>query len=249
MNSLLHKSVTAYGTFFSLSNDERIGWTLRNGMVWDKEKIDRTEEYLKKDSIVIDIGANIGTHTIPYARTLQTLGTNGIVYGFEPQAVIYDILQQNIKINELSNVVVERCVLGHENRTVSLSNKVSDGKSKGDLLSYDTNKPVNYGGIEIGKGGEDIEMKTLDSYNLNNISFIKIDTEGSENLVIYGARETITRNRPVIVYEYKKTLSKAMIKSMKIPKHIVDFDIIDYLTYQLNYKQPIKIKRDYLLLP
>ncbi len=49
--------------------------------------------------------------------------------------------------------------------------------------------------------GESVEMVTLDSFNLDNVSFIKIDVEGHEIEVLKGARATLERNKPVMVIE------------------------------------------------
>jgi FkbM family methyltransferase len=247
MDIYLNRSENRNGIYYSLKNDERIGWSLQKGLVWDGDKIDKISKYIRKDSVVIDVGANIGTHTIPYVKHV---GDNGMVYSFEPQRIIHDILVKNINVNNVSNNVrVFKEALGHTEMSVSMSDKVSDGTSKGKLLSYKSNDLVNYGGIELGNHGEEVNMKTLDSFNLDNVSFIKIDVEGAEKLVIYGAKETIRRNRPVILYEYKKDLSKKMINAMNIPKGVVKFDILDFCVNELKYKKPKKMLRDYLLIP
>jgi FkbM family methyltransferase len=246
MDKYLHRSDNINGIFYSLKNDERIGWSLQNDIVWDGAKINEISKYIKKDTMAIDIGANIGTHSIPYSKLV---GKNGIVCSYEPQSVIYNILNRNLQVNNVSNVRAFKCALGHTEMKVSMSNTVSDGKSKGKLLSYKSLDPINYGGIELGNHGENTEMRTLDSFNFDNVSFIKIDVEGCEKLVIYGGKETIRKNMPVILYEYKKQLTKDMIKVMKIPKSIVKFDIIDFCVNELGYQQPRKMLRDFLLLP
>lgn len=42
--------------------------------------------------------------------------------------------------------------------------------------------------MNLGKGGEEVQSRTLDSYNLNNVSLIKIDAQGAEQLVLYGGQ-------------------------------------------------------------
>ncbi len=64
-----------------------------------------------------------------------------------------------------------------------------------------TNQKVNYGGMSLGHDGELTQARAIDSLGLGNISFIKIDVQGSEKMVIYGARETIKRCLPVVNYE------------------------------------------------
>ena len=48
-----------------------------------------------------------------------------------------------------------------------------------------------------------VELKKLDDYEYNNVDFIKIDVEGFENQVVLGAKETLIRNKPIIIVEQK----------------------------------------------
>lgn len=59
----------------------------------------------------------------------------------------------------------------------------------------------NYGGLELGAGGEPVNMVSLDTMGLTGVSLLRIDAEGAEALVLYGAQELIRNQRPVISYE------------------------------------------------
>jgi hypothetical protein len=59
----------------------------------------------------------------------------------------------------------------------------------------------NEGDTSIGYGGDDVEMVTLDSLHLENVSLIKMDIEYYEDKALQGARKTILRNKPVIILE------------------------------------------------
>ncbi len=61
--------------------------------------------------------------------------------------------------------------------------------------------PGSEGSTNIGHGGDVAEMRTLDSFNFTNVSFMKIDVERSEKQVIDGIVQTILRNKPVIIIE------------------------------------------------
>ena len=105
----------------------------------------------------------------------------------------------------------------------------------------------------MGLGGEMITMRTLDSFNFENISFLKIDVEGCEKLVLYGAKQLIKKNRPYILFETKKNISNEMKQIMEIPQKVLDFDIFKYCKL-LDYRGVVPIKtnnniNDYLLLP
>ncbi len=244
MNNNISNYNTEFGNFWILNNDQWIGKTIKTGKAWDSDKIKYIiHKFIKKDSNILDIGANIGTHSIPYSKV------SNHVYAFEPQTNIFELLNKNILSNNINNITPYKMAIGHNENIVSISNKVSDGISKGNLIDYNTNKEVNYGGIELGIGGERVDMKTIDSFNFENIGFIKIDVEGCEKLVIYGARNTIEKYRPVVLYEDKKPISNEMKKIMNIPDNILNFDILGYFKNDLKYKNIEKIKNDYLLIP
>jgi FkbM family methyltransferase len=239
------------GKFHIFKNDQWIGETLSRGDVWNPNILDIIFQHISKNKNIIDVGAHIGTHTIPYANFIDK---NMKVYSFEAQKPIYSLLLKNIEENNVNNVIAHNYAIGHVNNIdVTLTNKVLDGKSKNHTLEYNTDKKINYGGITLGIGGEKITMRTLDSFQLDNISFIKIDVEGCEKMVLYGARELIKTNKPYILFETKKDISKEMKKIMNIPKEVLEFDIFKYCK-SLNYigVNPIKTNNnynDFLLIP
>ena len=140
------------------------------------------EEYSKVGSVVIDVGAHIGVHTITMSKKI---GPEGAVIAFEPQKKIYLEQLQNLKFNNCTNVISICKAIGETAKIVQMT-KVD---------------PSNEGGTGIGEGGDYVEMIPLDSLNLTNVSLIKIDVEDYEFFTLIGARETILRNKPVIVFE------------------------------------------------
>ena len=85
--------------------------------------------------------------------------------------------------------------------------------------------PSNLGGVAIGEGGEGgIQMKTIDSMNLDSLNFLKIDVEGAEPYVIEGAKKTIAKYKPIILYENNwKKENEYMKKLMGEPIEIKEF--------------------------
>jgi hypothetical protein len=64
--------------------------------------------------------------------------------------------------------------------------------------------------IETGDG--DIQCRTLDSFGLTNLDFVKIDVDGSEIPLLNGARKTLTQNTPVINIEMKRDKRPGTVK-------------------------------------
>jgi FkbM family methyltransferase len=240
--------VTELGKFYILENDQWIGRVIKEGAAWDSDKIKKLLKYIDPEKNVIDVGANIGTYAIPFAKHINAEKCK--VYCFEPQTVIFNLLDKNVLLNDITNIKTYHEAVGHlDDYTVTISNSVSDGISKGKKLKYNTNNIINYGGIELGLGGEKIQMNTLDSYNFENIGFIKIDVEGCEKLVLYGGLELIKREKPVILFENKKQISNEMRKLFPIDKKIEKFDILNYCKNTLKYKKILYFNKDILIIP
>jgi FkbM family methyltransferase len=155
---------------------------LKDGVYWEGTIGNLIKKYVKEGSTAVDVGAHIGIHTIAMSRKA---GPQGQVVAFEPQKKMYAEQLLNLKINHCNNVVSIPKALGESSKTIQMNPR----------------NPVNEGGTSIGEGGDFVEMITLDSLNLQNVSLIKVDVEHYEYFVFKGAKETILRNRPVIIFE------------------------------------------------
>jgi FkbM family methyltransferase len=127
---------------------------------------------------VVDIGSNVGNH----AYFFKNICNADQVLCFEPLPANIALLQQNC-----SNCEIHTVGLSSESKTgyIEMINSLED----------------NSGTARVGSGGIEILLKTLDSYNLENVTFIKVDVEGHELEVIKGASETINRNKPDLLIE------------------------------------------------
>lgn len=205
---------TKYGKVITLDNDVEFVRNLSQGKVFEEDLIiGKIIPYINniENIVILDIGAHIGSHSIIYSNVLK----NPVIYAFEPQKIIYQILSNNIKNNSIKNVKVFNNAVGHKNCLTTLSKKLYDGYDCD--IEYFIDKPFNYGGIQLGIGGEKIEMITLDSLNLEKCDFIKMDVEGAESLVILGGINTIKKFRPIIFFESTdKKVNSEMIELFNI---------------------------------
>ncbi len=140
---------------------------------------------LPRNSVALDIGANIGNHSVFFSRHFDR------VVAFEPNPMVAAVLYSNtIGLRRTIDVVP----LG-----------LSDAPGKVFLEICEK----NLGGSWIRDTPSDntieIEVKTLDSIvqelALDKVSFIKIDVEGYEDKVIAGAEKLLRSSRPIIVFE------------------------------------------------
>lgn len=174
--------VESLGEFYIDDPNDLIKAWLVRGLRWEKHLVELFPRYVKPGSTVIDAGAHIGTHTLALA---QLAGPEGRVYAFEPQRKLYRELVYNMRLNNAANVVPLRFALGERAGVIEMAPATAG----------------NEGGTQVGVGGDRVELRSLDSFNFRNVSFVKIDVEGFEDQVLDGARQTIQRNRPAILIE------------------------------------------------
>lgn len=127
----------------------------------------------------LDIGSYVGTHTIFFSKVV---GAKNVI-SFEPNKKSFKNLEHNIKLNDIKNVELYNVAL-------------SDSDGYGNLKIENKRKIMhNWGAyhIERDNNGE-IPIKTLDFYNFDNISFIKIDAEGEELNILKGATKLLKSN-------------------------------------------------------
>eukprot|EP00798_Chlamydomonas_sp_ICE-L_P017986 gene17986-24398_t len=178
--------------FFVPNNDEFVGREICESGNFQEFLIKAFLHYIRPGSTVIDAGSNIGSYAVHFA---YKTGPAGKVYAFEPQPMVYQLMLANAVFCGSGNIEAHQAALGFKTGEASMGAKLPDGVSQGQSFE-DAQKEgtkINYGGRSLGGGGEVVPMRTLDSYNISNLSFIKTDVQGSENLLIWGARETILR--------------------------------------------------------
>ncbi len=175
-------SVPHQGTFYIDTRNDVIKACLSVGRPWEPQTDQVISRYTKPDSIALDIGAHIGTHTLALSKAV---GPNGLVIAFEPQKKIYRELCMNLRLNSCGNVIPVRCALGNGHGEVGMEMP----------LQY------NEGGTYVGSGPDRVSLTRLDDFHLHNISFIKMDVENYEDFVLAGGADTIAQSKPVIFLE------------------------------------------------
>jgi FkbM family methyltransferase len=143
--------------------------------------------FCEKDKTAIDIGAAMGCYSYFMAKFSKD------VIAFEPNPCLW---------GHLHSLLGPRAHL----EEVALSNRLSEATMRvvRDNSGFSTIEEKNK--LEAAGSSSDITSmtvttRTLDSFNLCNISLIKIDVEGHEEAVIQGAQDTIARNRPFLIIE------------------------------------------------
>jgi len=198
-----------------------VGNQLLNLSSFDQDEIDFAIALINKrrlhygDGVLaIDCGANIGVHTVEWARFMYGWGS---VISFEPQEKVYYALAGNIAINNCFNVSAKNCAVGSKCGSISIPN-----------INYYV--PSSYGSLElieksnnefIGQSVDysnyyDVPLVSIDSLNLKRIDFLKIDVEGMENEVLIGSQESIDKFKPIIIIENLKSDAFELNKKLNI---------------------------------
>ena len=150
----------------------------RRNTFYEYSILEKWLPYMRHSKIILDIGANLGNHTLFWAKNTDYLA----IYAFEPYQVSYERLRDNIANNHLSNVFPLNYGVGERN-----------GYSKVVNFSED-----NYGATTLDtviRDSGDVRIISIDAFvseqGLENVDFVKIDTEGFEESVLSGMKQVI----------------------------------------------------------
>ena len=169
------------------------------GLFFEITLLEFSKLYIGKGTTVLDVGANVGFHSIEF---LKYLNNTGKVIAIEP----IEHLAQNLRRLENANFKVHCCAVG---------------KRKGEQPFHEIEELNGWSGLR--KRGDtpeglrsrvyNVQVATLDSLVMqedNRVSFIKLDLEGGEFDALLGARNLLARDKPVIVFENALNESAAL---------------------------------------
>ncbi len=191
------------GRYMTFRTDVGIGQTLRSKGAFEPHlaKIASMVYRQRGGGMLVDIGANIGTFCIPVARE-----TGCEVHAFDAQRIVSQLLAGNLALNGIASGHVHHVALGapgHPQRLrVALPNYASDGNFGAFSTQEDIYRSVS--ATRMGDSGEteEVQMRTLDSYALEDVFLVKVDVEGAELEVLQGAKETLREsNFPPLIFE------------------------------------------------
>lgn len=162
-------------------------------------RVSEIKRIVGKGNTVIDIGANIGYFTVLLANLV---GTQGKVYAFEPDPRNFQLLKRTVERNGWSHVMVEQKAVSDKAGEFTLY--------QGREWTGNSLVPNEY--VSTTK----VQVVTLDEFlpYEHDVSFIKIDTDGSEPLAITGMAKLIKRSRNIhVLTEYEPGNVKRYLSS------------------------------------
>lgn len=188
--------VTRDGLRWSLDLSEGIDFALYLG-VFERSTVAACKRYVKSGATVLDIGANIGAHTLQLAKLV---GPAGHVHAFEPTDYAFRKLQMNLELNPglVSCVTTEQAFLGDSTETVPIAEIYSSWPLEADGPVHDKH---------LGRAESTAHARAfkLDDYiklnGINHVEAVKMDVDGFECHVLGGASNLLAELKPVIVME------------------------------------------------
>jgi FkbM family methyltransferase len=156
--------------------------------------------FLKKDSIAIDLGANIGWYTLSMAARLHELG-GGAIYAFEPQPDIFENLIRSIVDSGFGGIV-----RAHDFAITDKAQIINMRRSETNMgggYIWNATDGATFGGLRT------MSFDALPPFS-KKVDFVKMDIEGAEPLFVRGGRQFLAHHRPVILSEINHPKLKAV---------------------------------------
>lgn len=220
-------AITWYNNIkLAISLDSEISRCVYIEGVYEPNQFYFLSKFLKKGTVFIDVGANVGLYSLFASRLV---GKTGQVVAIEPSRREFNRLKQNLKMNKTKNIKALKLALTDSNAIKKLNVAVSpyDGHNSFGPFGYETTKTDHT---------EDVVTKTLDKLiqetTIKQIDAIKIDVEGAELSVLKGGLRTLKLLKPLLLMELSdRTLTKQGSNSNQIWKLLTR---LSYIIYEFN---------------
>jgi FkbM family methyltransferase len=198
--------------------------------------LDLRRKYYGDGILAIDCGANLGMHTIEWAKHMTEWG---VVVAFEAQERIYYALAGNVAINNCFNARAMNAAVSNHSGWMKIPQlnhlahasfgslelrKLGNTEFVGQLIDYSEDKMVN------------VPMVHLDSFNFPRLDLLKIDVEGMELQVIEGAATCISKNRPIMFVEALKSDPHALHARLESLGYSVFADGFNFIAFHKQDK-------------
>ncbi|MCC7484844.1 MAG: FkbM family methyltransferase [Burkholderiales bacterium] len=195
------------------ANDVYIGQAIERYGEYGEIEAQLLRQLVPRGGVAIEVGANIGTHTLVLAHAA---GPGGFVYAYEPQRVVFQALCANLALNSIVHVDARHAAAGSAAGWVLIPD-------------IDYTRTGNFGGVSVDRfeSGRRVRRVALDGdLEPARLDLVKIDVEGMELDTLLGAAGLIARFRPALYVENDRLdRSEALIRHL----HALDYRLYWHL--------------------
>jgi len=171
----------------------RVDWRIHRSFIygtWEPEVVESIQKHVMARMTVLDLGAQSGFYSLLLSKLV---GVQGKVFAFEPLPANFRILEENLRLNQIQNVVVRREAVSDRSGEISFEFPHEEASLvAGPVLEGDNQGTLNVPSISL----DEFVRQTHHS-----IQFIKMDVEGAETAVLRGAVQTLSTFHPAMIVE------------------------------------------------
>ena len=201
----------------------------------NEKKLFKVKKYvdINEKSLIVDIGANIGSVSLPLAQNFN----NAQIYSIEPTIYAFKKLKENINLN----LKLKKRIKTFNNFATYKNKKTKFVHSSWKLVRGDKKHGIHKGILKK-TSNKSISIDNLLKRNKKRVRLIKIDVDGYELEVLKSAEKTLKKDKPIIYFELAPYLYKEMGYTAD---HLIRYiKKIDYAFYDEDFKPVLDIKLD-----
>lgn len=223
---LKQREVSVHGTKMITMENDPLGTSAELAIFSSHEPITTKliSKYLRKNSVCLDIGGNIGYYAL---LEKKIIGKNGRIIVIEPSPENFKILKKNLKLEDNSTDLALNIAAGDKDGSIKFLLYKNAGNSS---MIVPEGMESKYPGQTI-----DVPIKKIDTIvdelKLEKLDFVRMDSEGYEYNILQGMKETLKKFRPIIQLEFHKGI-------MGESKTRNFFEIMKELKYDSKYFIP-----------
>lgn len=205
------KTKFEYFEISTLENDGAVNKAIFQDKLWEPHIIKYIEKNHNTNEVFIDAGSNFGWHSLVASKYFRH------VHSFEPQSLLCKLQNESIIDSNISNISIHNVALGESEYDSTL------------IQAFYDYPGFNTGIICIGQGGENVKVKSLDSYNFTNVHTIKIDVQCFEDKLLEGSIKLINSCKPNLIVEME----------CKVEQLFSILRNLNYYCFYLEYEYPV----------
>jgi len=227
------------GAIYDLDLGQGIDFAIYLGNIFERSTRHALSELVLPSTTVLDIGANVGAHTLQLA---QYVGAQGSVLAFEPTEFAYRKLIRNLELNPKLNsrVIPYNCFLAADD-SADVPGAIYSSWPLTELKQTTTNQDFHAKHLGQAKSTKTAHARSIDSILAERadprVQLVKLDVDGFECDILRGAKMLLQESRPIFVMELAPYVLEE--RGASLAELLDVFASYDYRFYDERTKQQL----------